>query len=70
MDNSLHADARSYLREALQLDDCNVGVIGCIALCYRGDGNDREALRMANRGLMLDPQNELCGAFVANWRID
>jgi tetratricopeptide (TPR) repeat protein len=58
--NNLYADARSYLREAMQIDDCNVDVIGCMALCYYMEGNLREALRMAKRGLMLDPNDKLC----------
>ena len=53
-DNDLYADARGYLREALQIDDCNVGVIGDIAFCFYMEGNQGEAIRTAKRGLMLD----------------
>ena len=60
MSNRLYADARGYLREALQLDECNVGVIAEIAKCLFEEGNEREAIRMAKRGLMLDPENEDC----------
>jgi tetratricopeptide (TPR) repeat protein len=59
-DNDLYADARGYLREALQIDDCNVGVIADIAHCFYMEGNQGEAIRMAKHGLMLDPRNEQC----------
>lgn len=58
--NELYTDARSYLREALKIDDCNVDVIADIAYCFNWEDNNREALRMAKRGLMLDPGNKLC----------
>ena len=51
---------RTYLREALQLDEFDVSVIAEIAKCFFEEGNDREASRMANRGLMLDPENQEC----------
>jgi tetratricopeptide (TPR) repeat protein len=60
MDGDLLADARSYLREALEIDDCNVDVICDIALCFSMEDNEREAVRMAKRGLMLDPDNRFC----------
>ena len=60
MRNKLYGDARSYLREALEIDDCNVDVIADISHCFYMDDNEREAIRMAKRGLMLDPQNQDC----------
>ena len=58
--NNLYSDARSCLREAMQIDDCNVDVIADMAHCFFMEDNNRESLRMAKHGLMLDPQNELC----------
>ena len=58
--NGLYGDARKYLRGALRVRDCNVDVIADIAHCFRMEGNDREATRAANRGLMFDPQHEIC----------
>ena len=62
MKNDLYADARGHLREVLQIDDGYTNAIGDIALCYHMEGSEREALQMAKRGLMLDPQNKLCQA--------
>ena len=59
-DKRLHREARVYLQRALQLDDCRVDVIADIAGCYFLEGKKREALRMAKRGLMLDPNNRDC----------
>jgi tetratricopeptide (TPR) repeat protein len=58
--SDLYADARSYLRQALEIDDCNVDVITDIAFSFLDEGNEREAVRMAKRGLLLDPQNKWC----------
>jgi tetratricopeptide (TPR) repeat protein len=58
--NGLYSDARAYLREALEIDDCNVNVIARIAHCLYMEGNRREAFRMAKHGLMLDANNEPC----------
>jgi tetratricopeptide (TPR) repeat protein len=58
--SDLYADARTYLREALEIDDCNVDLIGDIAHCYFMEGNKREAFRMAKHGLLLDPHNKVC----------
>ena len=58
--NELYADARSYLSQALKIDDCNVQVIGTMAGCYAAEGNGQEAVRLAKRGLMLDPDNVVC----------
>jgi len=58
--NGLYADARGYLRQILQIDDCSVEAIGDLASCYYAEENSREAIRMAKLGLMLDPNNELC----------
>jgi tetratricopeptide (TPR) repeat protein len=58
--NGLYSDARSYLREAMQLDECNVDVIADMAHCYYMEDNFRESSRMAKQGLMLDPSNEPC----------
>ena len=60
MSNRDYADARAYLREALQIDKCNVGVIAKIAKCLIEEDNERDAIRMAKRGLMLDPENQDC----------
>ena len=56
----LYSDARGYLREALQIDDCNVGTIADLAHCYYMEGNTQESLRTAKRGLLLDPNDERC----------
>jgi tetratricopeptide (TPR) repeat protein len=58
--SDLYADARSYLREALEIDDCNVDAIADIAHCFYMEHNEREAVRMAKRALLLDPQNKNC----------
>jgi tetratricopeptide (TPR) repeat protein len=58
--NNLYADAQSCLREAMQIDDCNVGVIADLAHCCFVEGDFREALQLAKRGLMLDPDNKSC----------
>ena len=60
MRNTLYGDARSYLQEALDIDDYNVEVIADIAQCYCMEHNEREAVRMAKRGLLLDPRNKAC----------
>ncbi len=60
MANDLYGDARNYLRQALQIDDFNVDVIGEIAHCFHMEDNQAEAIRMAKRGVMLDPRNEQC----------
>ena len=62
--NDLYADARSCLREAMQIDDCNVGIIADLAHCCYMDGDFGEALRFAKRALMLDPNNKSSGKFV------
>jgi tetratricopeptide (TPR) repeat protein len=59
----LFADARSYHRQALEIDDCNVGVMFDIALCFLNEDNEREAVRMAKRALLLDPQNRFLQDF-------
>jgi tetratricopeptide (TPR) repeat protein len=66
MSNDLYADARGYLREALQIDDCNATVIGEIAHCFFMEDNTREAIRMAKHGLMLDPRNRDCQQVVSS----
>jgi Flp pilus assembly protein TadD len=59
-ENELYADARSLLSQALKIDDCDVRVIGNMAGCYAGEGNGQEAVRLAKRGLMLDPDDAVC----------
>jgi tetratricopeptide (TPR) repeat protein len=59
-DKQLWGDARAYLRDALKIDDCNVLLMQQIAGCFFLEGKKREAIRMAKRGLMLDPRNESC----------
>jgi tetratricopeptide (TPR) repeat protein len=60
MSDNLYAVARHYLRQALQIDEFNVAVVTEIAKCFLAEGNEREAIRMAQRGLMLDPENQDC----------
>ena len=58
--NELYADARTYLSQALKIDDCNVQVIGNLVGCYCIDGKGQEAVQLAKRGLMLAPDNSVC----------
>ena len=51
IDKRLHREARGYLKKALKLDDCRTDVIADIAACHFLEGNKREAVRMASRGL-------------------
>ena len=60
IDNGLYADARGFLRHALQIDDCDVKLMADLAFCYYAEGNEREALRMVRRGWMLDPHDQGC----------
>jgi tetratricopeptide (TPR) repeat protein len=60
IDNHLYVEARCYLRDALKIDDCHAGVVEDIAGCFFLEGNKREAIRMAKRGLMLDPRRKIC----------
>jgi hypothetical protein len=60
VEHELYADARSFLSQALKIDDCGVRVIGNMAGCYAAEGNGQEAVRLAKRGLMLDPANIVC----------
>jgi tetratricopeptide (TPR) repeat protein len=60
MRNDLYSNARGYLRKALQIDEQNVDVIVDLAHCFYMEENLREASRMAQMGLMLDPNNESC----------
>ena len=64
----LYADARSYLRQALEIDDCNAQVMADMAFYYLLEGNKRDALRMLKQGLLLDPENVTsCRLYWLEW---
>jgi tetratricopeptide (TPR) repeat protein len=58
--NDLYRDAREHLRQALQIDEHSVPIISNMAHCYYMEDNISEAIRMAKRGLMIDPSDESC----------
>ena len=58
--NDLYVDARSYLRDALQIDNCNVAAIADMAHCSIWNTISAKHCGRQGRGVMLDPTNKGC----------